>query len=100
MTPPPALTCAEQAGGRGPLGRLDVAGTQRVPHLHAGSCAEPQGDLQPQGFGQVMGPTQRQQQQQGGRRAGFNLGCLRGRGRQEQVESMEGGDVESGVGRS
>lgn len=39
------LTCAEQAGGGGSLGRLDVASTQRVAHLHAGGRAEPQGYL-------------------------------------------------------
>lgn len=43
------LTCADQAGAGGSLGRLDVAGAQRVAHLHAGSCAQPQGDLQAQG---------------------------------------------------
>lgn len=47
--PADGLTCADQAGGGGSLGRVDVAGTQRVPHLHTGGCGEPQGDLKPQG---------------------------------------------------
>lgn len=43
------LTCADQAGVGGSLGHLGVAGAQRVAHLHTGSCAQPQGDLQAQG---------------------------------------------------
>lgn len=70
------LTCAEHAGGGGPLGHLDVTGTQSVPHLHTGSCAEPQGDLQQQGVKTVAGGTMEHQ---------LNFGhLLRGRGREKQ----------------
>lgn len=51
------LTCAEHAGGGGPLGHLDVSSTQSIPHLHTGSCAKPQGDLQPRGVKTVGGET-------------------------------------------
>lgn len=70
------LTCAEHAGGGGPLGHLDVSSTQSIPHLHTGSCAKPQGDLQPRGVKTVGGETMSIR---------LNFGhLLHGKGRQEQ----------------
>ena len=64
---------AEREWGRA---LLDVPSTQSIPHLHTGSCAKPQGDLQPRGVKTVGGETMSVR---------LNFGhLLHGKGRQEQ----------------